>query len=353
MTVECKPGLTPEHAGQIHFNGIYKANPDDFRNFWQSGSRYWDVTSKYHCKNWCFEPRVHIDGRVFMTDNYWSCTGDSMAYEITDENFDEMFPKFKLAMEDKDQWRRIGADEARRYSPEDIVRDVAVDSGGYTCRSTTWVRKGAVPPLERELAYKRSKLSETLREALNYHFLEFTLSEVEGIVERAQEEHIDIFGIEEAKRISELLEGNLSEPIEMGGIADGDMEDYLSERCYCPGEIYGPDGTWFKSYSKDDMVCLLGERKPTSEGRVIESYFCRENEDIVQVIIDGDGRVADAVRFDATENNILEVLSEKMPREYSLDNFDITHGNNETPDLIEKARKAVDAIRELREALGN
>lgn len=77
-----------------------------------------------------------------------------------------------------------------------------------------------------------------------------------------------------------------------------DMERYLQEDCYCPGEIYSPDGFFFKIFNVDD------------DCKVIE-----ENEEKIAVVVrdqaiifwrDGDvpGRIIAAQRIDATENNI-------------------------------------------------
>ena len=77
-----------------------------------------------------------------------------------------------------------------------------------------------------------------------------------------------------------------------------------------------------------------------------------DEEEIVQFLIE-DGSIVDACWFDATPNNISEVASGKLPRLYGLDRFDSTHRNDRIPVLMEKARKVVDTIKELKEELSN
>lgn len=77
-----------------------------------------------------------------------------------------------------------------------------------------------------------------------------------------------------------------------------DMERYLQEDCYCPGEIYSPDGFFFKIFNVDDDCKVIEE----NEGKI--AVVVRD-----QAIIfwrDGDvpGRIIAAQRIDATENNI-------------------------------------------------
>lgn len=77
-----------------------------------------------------------------------------------------------------------------------------------------------------------------------------------------------------------------------------DMERYLQEDCYCPGEIYSPDGFFFKIFNVDDDCKVIEE----NEGKI--AVVVRD-----QAIIfwrDGDvpGQIIAAQRVDATENNI-------------------------------------------------
>lgn len=77
-----------------------------------------------------------------------------------------------------------------------------------------------------------------------------------------------------------------------------DMERYLQEDCYCPGEIYSPDGFFFEIFSVNDECKVIEE----NEGKI--AVVVRD-----QAIIfwrDGDvpGRIIAAQRIDATENNI-------------------------------------------------
>ena len=97
-----------------------------------------------------------------------------------------------------------------------------------------------------------------------------------------------------------------------------DMERYLQEDCYCPGEIYSPDGFFFKIFNVDDDCKVIEE----NEGKI--AVVVRD-----QAIIfwrDGDvpGRIIAAQRIDATENNIgilKSVVRGEKPDGRKIDEF--------------------------------
>lgn len=97
-----------------------------------------------------------------------------------------------------------------------------------------------------------------------------------------------------------------------------DMERYLQEDCYCPGEIYSPDGFFFKIFNVDDDCKVIEE----NEGKI--AVVVRD-----QAIIfwrDGDvpGRIIAAQRIDATENNIgilKSVVRGETPDGRKIDEF--------------------------------
>lgn len=97
-----------------------------------------------------------------------------------------------------------------------------------------------------------------------------------------------------------------------------DMERYLQEDCYCPGEIYSPDGFFFEIFNVDDDCKVIEE----NEGKI--AVVVRD-----QAIIfwrDGDvpGRIIAAQRIDATENNIgilKSVVRGEKPDGRKIDEF--------------------------------
>lgn len=86
-----------------------------------------------------------------------------------------------------------------------------------------------------------------------------------------------------------------------------DMERYLREDCYCPGEIYGADGFFFQVYTVDDE-CRLIERSEDMTAVVATTQRGGEEMSKPQAILfwhdGGDGLIVDAQRVDATENNV-------------------------------------------------
>lgn len=89
-----------------------------------------------------------------------------------------------------------------------------------------------------------------------------------------------------------------------------DMERYLREDCYCPGEIYGVDGFFFLVFTVEDE-CRLIERSEDMTAVIATTQRGGEDLKKPQAIMfwhdEGDGRIIDAQRVDATENNV-EIL---------------------------------------------
>lgn len=105
-----------------------------------------------------------------------------------------------------------------------------------------------------------------------------------------------------------------------------DMERYLQEDCYCPGEIYGPDGFFFMVYTVEDM-CAVIDSSDDMTG-VVATTSMGEESDAPQAIIfwhdEGDGRIIAAQRVDATENNVgivRSVVQGEKPDGRKLDEF--------------------------------
>ena len=122
-----------------------------------------------------------------------------------------------------------------------------------------------------------------------------------------------------------------------------DMKDYLENRCYCPYEIYDMTGFFFQLF-KPETECVVfakGER-----GAIHGTFvFAKESDDSkLQIIyIEHTDNVVDScVRFDATENNINQILKfmrgeiDKM----SIDEYDDT----KTEESLNEIFSLADAI---------
>lgn len=104
-----------------------------------------------------------------------------------------------------------------------------------------------------------------------------------------------------------------------------DMGRFLREGCYCPGEIYDLSGIFYVYYTEEDECRLIGSREDkiavvlTTRGGGRE---CTHPQAVVFHL--EDGRVVDARRVDATENNvwILRALIDRRDTEgRKLDEF--------------------------------
>lgn len=101
----------------------------------------------------------------------------------------------------------------------------------------------------------------------------------------------------------------MSETVKLGDVHP-DMERYLREDCYCPGEIYGLDGFFYVKYETCDE-CRIVEKSEGMTAVVATTRFGGKPDGKPQAIMfwhdEGDGRIIDAQRVDATENNV-EIL---------------------------------------------
>ena len=89
-----------------------------------------------------------------------------------------------------------------------------------------------------------------------------------------------------------------------------DMERYLQQDCYCPGEIYSFDGFFYQIFSVEDEIKLLGTIKSgliytNYEAAVAIATNKNESTQILMIALDtNENKIADICRVDATENNV-------------------------------------------------
>lgn len=125
------------------------------------------------------------------------------------------------------------------------------------------------------------------------------------------------------------------------------MERFLQDDCYCPNEIYGIDGFFYMLFTKDDE-CTLIERNQeraavictTSKGKEVDKPQA------VMVWYDDDeapGKVINAQRVDATENNIAilrSIVRGEKPDGRRIDEFEPGHLRKS----VEKVLSISDAV---------
>lgn len=103
-----------------------------------------------------------------------------------------------------------------------------------------------------------------------------------------------------------------------------DMERYLQEDCYCPNEIYDVTGVFFDLFYPD-TECGVVEQ---TEGISVVVMCGLHTEESPQCVIfwhdDGSGRILDAQRVDATDNNIgiLSAIARGEKPEGKLDEYE-------------------------------
>ena len=80
------------------------------------------------------------------------------------------------------------------------------------------------------------------------------------------------------------------------------MTYYLENNCYCPGEIYDDTGFFYRIFEAEDACTLL--IKGAYKGDDVTAVICKNQ--ILCFWIDNN-TITDAVRYDATENNVSEI----------------------------------------------
>ena len=118
----------------------------------------------------------------------------------------------------------------------------------------------------------------------------------------------------------------MSEIMKLGDIHD--MERYLSEDCYCPGEIYDISGFFFEIFEADDECALIAESEGMTAVVAKSSMSDNLKPQAIMFWHDDDdmpGRIIAAQRIDATENNIgilRSIVNGEKPDERKIDEFD-------------------------------
>lgn len=116
------------------------------------------------------------------------------------------------------------------------------------------------------------------------------------------------------------------------------MEDFLENDCYCPGEIYDSTGFFFQVFEPTDVCTLLVKGAYKEDD--VTAVICKDQ--IICFWIENNNKIVQAVRFDATENNtseIVKVLTGKKDK-IIVDEFE----NGKTATDLNKIMSIADSI---------
>lgn len=128
-----------------------------------------------------------------------------------------------------------------------------------------------------------------------------------------------------------------------------DMERYLREDCYCPGEIYSFDGFFFQVFDKEDKCEYIGKRGKdcvlTNGNYELLCVIAQNKNDtqLLMICIDEETqKIGDIVRVDATENNIklVKEIIEKNQTDLKWDEYE----KGSTAKGLKEIMKYADAI---------
>lgn len=176
------------------------------------------------CRTWQFRAHANGDGTVTMQDTYWGLAARDLhgaCYELDDDTFDELFPKFTLLAADLGEWRAVREAERRLYADADLVEVLGGARGG----SRWMVRRDASPDpayavnaakcdLDSAVCRARSALGDVRR----------LLGELDGLVAEAEAAGLDWDGSRDAAECAARLAGSpRMRPSEAGCAGEVDL----------------------------------------------------------------------------------------------------------------------------------
>ena len=103
-----------------------------------------------------------------------------------------------------------------------------------------------------------------------------------------------------------------------------DIERYLAEDCYCPGEIYDISGFFYQVFNADEECMFVTEGESRNSELFIKCVTCK-NQLLNFWISRDEDKVVDAERYDATVNNVnvmKKLLSGEDTEVLKLDEFE-------------------------------
>lgn len=126
-----------------------------------------------------------------------------------------------------------------------------------------------------------------------------------------------------------------------------DMEYYLKNECYCPGEIYSIDGFFYQIFRASSECKEIGRFDNNNNYFskipcifVISQSIDASNQ--ILIIMHKNDKIEDIIRFDATENNI-KLIKEVLKNGKTDLKFD-EYKDTKTKESLEKIINMCDAI---------
>lgn len=121
------------------------------------------------------------------------------------------------------------------------------------------------------------------------------------------------------------------------------MEYYLKNECYCPGEIYDRTGIFFQVfYPETECRLFCSGSRGAIHGKFVIATADEESDPQIIYIEIEDEKVSSCIRLDATKHNMKEILR-FMKGEISKMAFDEFDGHDSLKDVVE-IMKIADAI---------
>ena len=129
-----------------------------------------------------------------------------------------------------------------------------------------------------------------------------------------------------------------------------DIERYLQHDCYCPHEVYSFDGFGYQLFYEDQECEKIGEKFEDNQG-VVACVAHPDNKEeykpqVVLFFIEND-KCVDALRYDATDNNIemTKIFIEKGNEGLKASGMKFNEYNpGETAKSLKKLLSIADAI---------
>ena len=124
------------------------------------------------------------------------------------------------------------------------------------------------------------------------------------------------------------------------------MEEYLKNECYCPGEIYSVDGFFYQIFKGEYECKEIGRIEKANDLTkspcifVLSQSMQKSNQ--ILIIMHDNIKILDIIRFDATENNI-KLIKEVLKNNKSDLKFD-EYKETKTKESLEKIINMCDAI---------
>lgn len=125
------------------------------------------------------------------------------------------------------------------------------------------------------------------------------------------------------------------------------MEDYLKNECYCPGEIYSVDGFFYQIFKAEYECKEIGriDKNDNYFSKIpcifVISQSMQESNQIL-IIMHQYNKIIDIIRFDATENNI-KLIKEVIENNSTNLKFN-EYEKGKTEKALEEIFKLADAV---------